>query len=254
MNVGLIAIAKNEQLYIREWAEHHLNLGFDKLIIADNDDTFLLPEIIADPAITFEDYTGVERVQSNAYTELYQKYRNDFDWLFFCDVDEFVMCPNIKEFLDNYNCDVVRLASKHFSDGDMLDADGDYRVVERFTEPYYTTLDSFAKSFINTRVELNERKVYGHGIYDKNLDARNALGDKCENNNQHIQRIVHQKCWLNHYPTKTIGEYIRQKWLRGGPNGNPLRYRNWEKYFFRTNRWSQEKIDYANKIIKEIQQ
>ena len=57
---------------------------------------------------------------------------------------------------------------------------------------------------------------------------------------------------MNHYPTKTIGEYIRQKYNRGGPNGNPKRYDNWENYFFRTNRKTQEKIDYANKLINEI--
>ena len=255
MRVGIIAIARNEQLYIREWVEHHLSLGFDRIIIADNDDTFLLPGIIKDKRVIHEDYTGIDKVQSLAYTELYQKYQKDFDWLLFIDIDEFVMLEKgtIQDFLQGYDCDVVRISCKHFSDGDMLDTDGDYRVVERFTQPYYTQLDTFVKSFINTRVELGERKIYGHGIYDKTLDARNALGDPCENYNQHTTRIVHSVCWLNHYPTKTIGEYIRQKYNRGGANGNHGRYTNWERYFFRTNRKTQEKIEYANKIIKDIE-
>lgn len=134
----------------------------------------------------------------------------------------------------------------------MLDADGDFRVVARFTQPYYTQLDTFVKSFISTRVELGERKIVGHGIYDKTLNARNAYNDPCENTNQHTTRIVHERCWLNHYPTKSIGEYIRQKYNRGGANGNPGRYTNWEKYFFRTNRRTDEKIAYANKLIKEL--
>ena len=252
--VGIIAIAKNEQLYIAEWIEHHLSLGFDRLIIADNDDTFLLPGVISNPQVIYEDYHGVDKVQSLAYTELYKKYRKYFDWLFFCDIDEFVMVEkgNIKDFLQGFDCDVVRLSCKHFSDMDMLDTDGDYRVVERFTQPYLTSADTFVKSFINTKIEPGERKIYGHGIYDKTLDARNALNDPCENYNQHTTRIVHEIAWLNHYPTKTMGEYIRQKWKRGGANGNPGRYSDWEKYFFRTNRKTQEKIDYANKLINEI--
>lgn len=254
--VGIIAIAKNEALYIREWVDHHLDIGFDKIIIADNDDEFILPGIIEYPAVIHEDYCGIDKVQALAYTELYQKYKADFDWLLFIDIDEFVMLDehyaSIAEFLKGFDCDVVRISCKHFSDGDMLDADGDYRVVERFTEPYYTQLDTFVKSFINTRVELGERKVYGHGIYDKTLDARNALGDACENYNQHTQRIVHERCWLNHYRTKTIGEYIRQKYFRGGANGNPGRYTNWEKFFFATNRRTQEKVNYGNKLIKEF--
>lgn len=253
MKVGIIAIAKNEDLYIKEWIEHHLGLGFDKIIIGLNDDEFKPP--VENPNVIYEDYHLVQPVQSKAYTELYLKHQGQFDWLLFIDCDEFVMCDdgNIKDFLQPFDCDVVRISSKHFSDGDMLDTDGDYRVVDRFTESYYTSADTFVKSFINTRVELGERKVQGHSIYDKTLDARNALGDPCENTNQHTTRIVHQRCWLNHYPTKTIGEYIRQKYNRGGANNNPGRYNKWERYFFRTNRKTQEKLDYANKLIKEYE-
>lgn len=248
--IGIIAIAKNEDLYLDEWINWHLGLGFDTIIIGLNDDEF--KPLIANPRVIYEDYSGVDKVQSLAYTILYEKYRDQFDWLLFIDIDEFVMCDTpIKEFLQGFDCDVVRISCKHFSDGDMLDTDGDYRVVERFTQPYYTSADTFVKSFINTRVELGGRKIYGHGIYNKDLDARNALNDPCENTNQHTTRIVHSVCWLNHYPTKTIGEYIRQKYYRGGANGNPGRYTNWEKYFFRTNRRTQEKIDYANKLINK---
>lgn len=256
MRVGIIAIAKNEQLYVREWVEHHLDLGFDKIIIADNDDTFLLPDIIEYPSVIHENYCGVEGVQPIAYTQLYLKYRKDFDWLLFIDIDEFVMIDSqfkgIKDFLQHFNCDVVRISCKHFSDNDALDTIGDYRVVERFRDAYYTQLDTFVKSFINTRVELGDKKIFGHGIYNKDLDARNAYGDPCENFNQHTQRIVHEICWLNHYPTKTIGEYIRQKYNRGGANKNPRRYSSWDKYFFRTNRRTDEKVAYAEKLIKEL--
>ena len=258
MRTAIIAIARNEALYIREWVEHHLDLGFDEIIIADNDDTFLLPGIIDYPSVIHLDYSGIEIKQADVYTELYRRYQDKYDWLLFIDCDEFLMLDehyaSVADFLDGFGCDVVRISCKHFSDGDMLDTDGDFRVVKRFTQPYYTQLDTFVKSFINTRVELGEKKIYGHGIYDKTLDARNALGDPCENTNQHTQRIVHSICWINHYPTKTIGEYIRQKYNRGGANGNPGRYSNWEKYFFRTNRRTQDKIAYANKIIKEKEQ
>ena len=249
--IAIIALARNEALYVREWVEHHLDLGFDSIILCDNDDDFLLPGIIDYPAVIHEDYSGRKIMQAEVYTELYQKYQKDFDWILFIDLDEFVMTDqgNIKDFLARFDCDVVRISSKHFSDGDMLDADGDYRVVDRFTEPYYCSLDTFVKSFVNTRVELGERKIYGHGIYDKHLDARNALGDPCENTNPHTTRIVHSVCWLNHYPTKTIGEYMRQKYGRGGANNNPGRYSRWETYFFRTNRRTEEKIDYANNLI-----
>lgn len=255
MRTAIIAIARNEQLYVNEWVEHHLSLGFDNIIIADNDDEFILPGIVTDPRVIHEDYTGVERVQPKAYTELYEAYRDRFDWILFEDLDEFVMLDgpgDIGGFLQGFDCDTVRLSCLHFSDGDTLDTDGDYRVVERFTQHYRTSADTFVKSFINTRVELGERRIFGHGIYDPTLDARNTLGDPCENRSQHTMRIVDEVAWINHYPTKTIGEYIRQKMFRGGPNGNPKRYSDWERYFFRTNRRTREKIEYANKLINDL--
>lgn len=254
MKVGIIAIAKNEDLYIGEWVEHHLSLGFDEIILADNDDTFLLPGIIGNPVVKHKDYTHTEKTQPDIYTELYFENRTRFDWLLFIDIDEFVMLDgynDIKEFLESFDCDIVRLSCKHFSDNDELDAYGDYRVVERFKQPYYTNLDTFVKSFINCKLEP-KKKIFGHGIYDDKLDARNALGDKCENNNQHTNRIVYERAWVNHYRTKTIGEYIRQKYNRGGINNNPLRYSNWEQYFFKTNRRTPEKIAYAQKIIEKL--
>lgn len=256
MSSAIIAIAKNEQLYIDEWVNHHLSLGFNNIIIADNDDEFILPGIVTDPRVKHENYCGIDKVQSLAYTQLYDKYRKDYDWLLFIDVDEFVMLDehyaSVAEFLEGFDCDVVRLSCLHYSDGDMLDADGDYSVLSRFKEQYRTNLDTFCKSIINTRVDRQERQIYGHGIYDKSLDARNALNDPCECFNQHTNRIVDRVAWINHYPTKTIGEYIKQKYNRGGANGNHGRYSKWEQYFFRTNRKTQEKIDYANKLINEL--
>lgn len=253
MRVGIIAIAKGENLYLKEWINWHLGLGFNHIIIGLNDDVF--KPLITNPRVTYKNYSGVDKVQALAYTEMYQEYRKDYDWIAFFDIDEFVMLDgytSIQDFLQNFDCDVVRLSCLHYSDGDMLDTDGDYSVLSRFKEEYRTSLDTFVKSFINTRVELNGRKIYGHGIYDKSLDARNALNDPCECFNQHTTRIVDKVAWINHYPTKTVGEYIRQKYKRGGANGNPGRYSNWESYFFRTNRKTQAKLDYANKLINEI--
>jgi hypothetical protein len=252
MKVGIIAIAKNEDLYMEELIDWHLGLGFDTIIIGLNDDEF--KPLISNPQVIYEDYSGVQGVQVKAYRKLYRKYQKDFDWLLFIDIDEFVMLEKgtIQDFLQDFDCDEVRISCKHFTDGDALDTDGDYRVMARFTEPMRVDEDRFVKSFINTRVDIRHRMIYGHGIYDEDIKAMDALGNPCDSVGHRLKYVVHERCWLNHYPTKTIGEYIRQKWRRGGANNNPGRYSNWDKYFFRTNRRTQEKIDYANKIIKEI--
>lgn len=255
MKVGIIAIAKCEQMYIREWVDWHLDLGFDAIILADNDDEFLLPKVIDYPSVLHENYCGKSGVQPLAYRGLYKKYQKGFDWLLFIDIDEFVVLEgykDIKDFLKGFDCDEVRISCKHFTDGDILDTQGDYRVVERFTEPISVDEDRFVKSFINTRVNVRHRMIFGHGIYDEDIEAMDALGNPCDSVGHRLKYVVHERCWLNHYRTKTIGEYIRQKMFRGGANNNPGRYENWEKYFFATNRRTQEKIDYANKLINKL--
>lgn len=252
MKVAIIAVAKNEELYIKEWLDYHLKIGFDAVILADNDDEMVLSGYSSEN-VFIEDYLGEKRVQSVAYTELYQKYRKDFDWIAFFDIDEFLVLDgfsNVKEFLSEYTADEVRLNEKHFTDNDMLDVVyGNYNVFDRFLyEADTPDLNRYLKTFVNTRVEA--KKVYGHGIYDHTLYAVDVLNNQIEADSLKSKNILLVKAWFNHYRTKTIGEYIRQKLFRGGPNNNPSRYRDWERYFFQTNRWSEEKINYAKKLIE----
>lgn len=256
MKTAIIAIAKCEELYIKEWIDYHLNLNFDTIIIADNDDTLVLSGYASDRVI-IEDYSNVEGVQVKAYSELFDKYRNQFDWLFFIDIDEFLVIEDgsdVKTFLSSFPQDkIIRLSWKVYGDNDLLDVvDDDYSVVKRFTkEAEKTKLNSFVKSFIPTNIPIEHPRVCGHSIYSTKLKAVNALGERCINYNQHIERVVHKKAWVNHYMTKTIGEYIRQKYNRGGSNNNPNRYKKWEEYFFKINKRTQEKVDYANKLIEK---
>lgn len=37
-NTSICAIAKNEESYLIEWLDHHLNLGFNHVYIIDNND------------------------------------------------------------------------------------------------------------------------------------------------------------------------------------------------------------------------
>jgi len=255
MRTALIAIAKCESQYIKEWIDHHLSVGFDTIIVADNDDELLLSGYSSDRVI-IEDFTGVEGVQVRAYSQLFQRYRKDYDWIFFCDIDEFLIIEDgrdVNTFLSSFpqDVDTIRLNCKHFTDNDELDViDGDYSVLTRFLTPISVEQDRFCKSFINTGVKPLFPKICGHGCYDETFKAIDAEGNPCGNEKK-TDKVVHKVAWVNHYRTKTIGEYMRQKWNRGGANKNPYRYKDWTKYFFITNSKTKEKIDYARKIISE---
>lgn len=265
MKVCLICIAKKENLYISEWVDWYLNYGFDKIIICDNNDSGdeRIADVVKDndKVEIRETYHDIDKVQCLAYTTEYKRVYKDYDWILFCDVDEFLVLDqkyehDIHNFLNDdifKDCDTIRFNWMLFSGGDNLDViDGDYSVVSRFTvrSEKNPLEDSYAKNIYRTSSVIlgDEDKMRAH-YCEKSKNIVNAVGEWCKSGNWTGKNICHTNAWLNHYPTKTIGEYIRQKYFRGGPNANPYRYKNLS-YFFRYNTETKEKKDYANSLIK----
>ena len=266
MKVAIICIAKNEEKYIKEWSDYHLNLGFDNIFICDNDEEDIISKILDNERIKILNYRNINNhvsIQSLAYTEVFNTYKKDYDWITFIDIDEFIVLDNkyennIKNFLSDKifdNADIIRLHWKCFSDGNILDVvDNDYSVFSRFIETYDTEYNKWGKSFLRTSSINGEVKIKGgHGYFsDKKLKAVNAIGEKCLNFWSTVNNIpLYENAWINHYPTKTIGEYVRQKYFRGGPNHNNGKYSSL-KYFFKYNDYTLQKEDYGKLLIKRI--
>lgn len=266
MKVYIVAMAKNENNYISEWCEWYLNYCFDKVIICDNNsiDGERISDVIDNDKVEIRDYIDRDIKQKEIYTNEYNRIYRECDWVLFCDCDEYIVLEekyrhDIHNFLSDSifnDCDTIRLNWMLFSGGDNLDVvDCDYSVVSRFTARYTdnTNEEKYGKNFYRTRdiILLKEDdKILAH-FSKKSKNVVNALGKEC-NNGFFTGRIpCYKNAWINHYPTKTIGEYIRQKYFRGGPNANPYRYNNL-KYFFRYNTETQEKKDYANSLIKVL--
>ena len=99
-NLGIVAIAKNEQDYIKEWVAFHKIQGVDKIILYDNDSTDnMIEEIkpfIEDGYVIYNEIHGV-RQQLNAYNDSLKKYSKLFKYLAFIDCDEFLFPVDEKE-------------------------------------------------------------------------------------------------------------------------------------------------------------
>ena len=259
MKVAIIAIAKNENLYINEWLEYHFNLGFDNIIICENDDELILKDIIHDDRVIIEDFTKIYGVQQMAYQETFRKYKDKFDWFLFIDIDEFLVLENhdnVKDFIKSYgeepNC--IKLTWRHFNDNGELDViDGNYNVFNRFKTVVDTKMDRMTKQFIKGNISEDDIKfLHQHEILGKDIRAIDVLGNKVYYGRELRNGPINKVAWLNHYRTKTIGEYVRQKYFRGGPNRNNVRYHRLS-YFFETNEKTPEKVEYAEKLINEIE-
>ncbi len=91
--LGLCAIAKDEDSILREWVIWHLLIGFEKILLYDNDSKTPVCDILEDflNAGLVETHTikGPQR-QLTAYNHCLCEYGHDFRHLAFFDLDEFL--------------------------------------------------------------------------------------------------------------------------------------------------------------------
>lgn len=109
----LVLIVKNEENDILEWICHHALIGFEKIVIYDNESTDRTSEIIKYASRYFPvDYVlwkdGMHPIkgltkQGAAYTHAIKKYRDSAEWMCFLDADEFLIPPKDENLNDLLN-------------------------------------------------------------------------------------------------------------------------------------------------------
>jgi hypothetical protein len=101
--IGVAAIAKNEAPYILEWVAHYTILGFDKIIIADNESTDdtkhildtlenmgLIDTISVKNGVCSTHYDFGTSPQGRFYNNIINTTKNSLDYLCLFDLDEFL--------------------------------------------------------------------------------------------------------------------------------------------------------------------
>ena len=198
MKVAIIAIAKNENLYINEWLDYHFKLGFDNIIVCDNDDELILKDIISDDRVIIEDYTKMKNVQHPAYRQMYKKYKSQYDWFLFIDIDEFLVMENhtnVKEFISSFGDDVecIKLCYKHFTDNEELDViDGNYNVFDRFKTEVKLRCDSLVKQFIKNTIDDNSMEHFYQHYLCADIVTVDALNRKVLASNKTLDNVVQE--------------------------------------------------------------
>ena len=112
-DVIIVMVCKNESRYIREFVSYHLSLGFDRIVIGDNNDIdgeryeLLLKDYIDKGQVILIDLRGKQGIQKIFYNNL-QFFGIQYEWAAFIDTDEFItfsemgkkiFANNIKNFL-----------------------------------------------------------------------------------------------------------------------------------------------------------
>lgn len=261
MKIALCCIAKCENLYLYEWVNHHLNIGFDHIYIYDNNDTDgeRCEDVVGkeNPNVTVLKYfigkkqKGCE-TQIAAYNDFYQRFGGKYDWVLYLDVDEFLVindyanvCGYIKDIIKP-STKSVRLNWKCYDDNDNLHYEC-LPVRERFTRVCEDeTLSYYKKHFYRTK--LMEFKAI-------NVHYSNIRGDvvDCDGKYATYSTFVtsetynHNKAYIAHYATKSADEYYMiKKKRRGNGIGND---RLSIEHYFKYNKRTEEKEKYLNDLF-----
>jgi hypothetical protein len=220
--VGVCAIARNEGRYVREWIAYHLALGFDAVIIYDNEDdpgtlTPVLEESGFPPgAVVVRHFPGVAR-QFAAYEDALATYAGEFESLAFIDVDEFIVLrkhADVKALLaDRFRHEGALCLSWVFFGSAGLEHYDPRPITQRFTrrQPSIDDQPTHVKSIVKLACASHfpENPHLAHLTRGAALDCR---GRPVESPSEHPG--CEGVACIHHYWTKSAQEF-REKIERG---------------------------------------
>lgn len=257
-NFYVCCIARLEGRYIKEFVDHYLGLGFNKVIVCDNnhsgeDDLDVLDEYVNNGQVIIEDYRNQVKVQMKAYTDVYRKYGNECDWMLFSDIDEFLILEKhktIQEFIEDkkdYDCILINWMC--MTDNNQIHYE-EKPLMERFTEPcdknlcvqYSWAENMHVKSLI--KGGLNNVCFYGNPHTTSTpLKCCNADGIQCSN--MPWQPITWDSAYLKHFTTKSLEEYCENKLKKGTADRDYNCFKSTYQFrYFKYNKRTKEKLQW----------
>lgn len=252
--VHMVAIAKNEELYIENWCKWYLRLGYDLITIYDNnDDKTTLPETIKNSKLLANgDKRRINIIpwnstQNLAYEHYWKHY--DFDWLSINDIDEFLyLCSdeNIKNYVKKYPENlVITITLKDFGDSDIIapsDEELKIPVDQRLTKPAKKRYEHLIKSIFNKRL-----------IDSRGIRFMTTCGHFLRMGDEKVKQRVYDS-FIKHFRTYTIKEYCNQKLhvRKQCFEGGDMRRCLPSLYFFKINTKTPEKLKYIEDYRKSI--
>lgn len=261
----VVAIAKQEKHYIRDWVAYHLRIGFDKIYLYDNNDVNgesyddILSEFIKSGRLEIINIRGVKGAQNTVYNMFY--YSHPFGWVAVFDIDEYVwfnetgdFC-DIKSFLANRCKATDRFGIMlqwhcYASSGDVMPSDKPIWESNNMMLPFNTRKDcrceyihNWCKSIYKPgyRITLNEHfgwenshdgQIYGCSENDCNdrpivKDSLIYISEK---------DFLEQPVYIKHFLLRNIDDFYHNKYLRGHAGGDfGIGVDGWAYYQWRHN-------------------
>jgi glycosyltransferase involved in cell wall biosynthesis len=212
----LVAIAKNEERYMTEWIAFHLAVGFDRIVIYDNESEDGTSEIVRRIAKRDKRVTALSWSSGTVTSPQISAYENalgmiETPWLMFMDIDEFIVPFGFRDFrsyLQTIPSDVssVHINWRGFGSSNRHDSGYDLvtRAFNRCSDRAWENNHHFKSLGRTNLVE----SVHVHDIQTR--AGRRVLSNfqEFETFNRGISdRVVHEGIQINHYQCKTFTEF-----------------------------------------------
>lgn len=220
-------IAKNEGSYLLEWLAYYRVLGFDEIIIYENnssdESSAILSKLAAAKKVVYRPWLlgRNESPQITAYADAIKRVKSD--WILFVDADEFLVLHHhdtVNAFLASFQSrsEVTSIGVNWRIFGDSnLESQDPRPVIERFTHASLAdfSVNMHLKSFsrvgsIGQLVHMHVCETTGQQVHPSGLPLTMPHWGLSE-------RIELEVAQINHYYAKTFEEYQNKK--RRGQGG-----------------------------------
>ena len=220
-SVALFTNARDEK-HIKEWAAHHLLIGFDKIIIFDHKSITPLKNVFNsfDNRVTIVDAKKYEKNVKLTLMNVAAKIakRINVDWFIYLDADEFLILGNqfigVKHFLNYYN-NVHSLgvnwlffgSNNHVSDPEGL-------ILENYTKSE-VVLDKHVKSFVRPNEVISAITPHFYLIQNKSrmFGINKRLNVQVEPFSFNTTNMNYSTvpAYIAHYAYQSEETYLRRK-------------------------------------------
>ena len=277
LKVALCAIAKNENLYIREWVEWYKNLGISKIFLYDNNEIFngerfeeVINDYIESGFVEIVNRRGItisvhsdkdgQTLQGLSFKDcFYNNYKN-YDYICFFDIDEYLeiydysVYKNLNEFLQDFDkYDGIRVQWKMYGDNNQLYYENK-PVFERFKSESNASYDKHVKQILNCNKVFDEELSFcAHGVFNKKYIFVNVNKKPLKNVYMDITGYNDLPVYLNHFYSKSTEEFLKRKYNKPSAVSGTNNTRNFnidflKKQYFEYNKVTNEKEQMFNKL------
>ncbi|NPD68639.1 glycosyltransferase [Lichenicola cladoniae] len=240
----LVLFVKNEEENILEWLCHHAEIGFDQILVLDNQSVDKTAMVVEKAAyflpvsyMLWKDdmhlSAGLNK-QGAAYDYCMHKYRSTIEWLCFLDADEFLIPPpggHLHELLDQMSFSWCFSINWMTFGSSNLEAAGGRLVMEAFTQrgDQNDPVNGHVKTFFRPSRAL---QIINPHYVDVGGPVFNLNGEPIRwtiEGVTHPEDILHTGWRIHHYIIRSREHWVRRM-SRKQPDGHARGWHTFSEY------------------------